>query len=92
MTSLQWVSEWRIDKNSDSELYPFKITNGGVYTIAKDMDEALKIRDNNIREERTRYHIESLLCPNCNKRFAEHDGMITYRNCLLKLAMDGIRR
>lgn len=89
---LQWVSEWRIVDSTKLEKeygWDYRVSNGGVYTNAKDLKEAKKVLLRNIEDEKRRYRIDNLSCPNCLKRFAEHHGMIDYQNCLLQLALDG---
>ncbi|UVF62322.1 hypothetical protein [Nitrososphaeria virus YSH_462411] len=88
MGKLQWVSEWHIEPE-ESEYFKFKITNNGVYTSAKTIQEAERILNENIEWEKRQYHINLLRCPNCNKPYLEHGGLVEYRNCLIQLSLDG---
>jgi len=90
MNNVMWVSEWRIVDSTDSEKeygWDFRISNGGVYTNAKDIQEAKKIIQENIKNEINRYLINQLICPSCNKLLSEHSGSISYERCLIDVCL-----
>ena len=84
--NLQWVSEWRITPETDSDYFKFKISNGGVYTSATDLNKAKQTLIGNIEREKQQYLINSFICPNCQKEIHEH-SMVDFQNCLIALAV-----
>jgi len=91
LEELQWVSEWRIEKecyfNEHKVAYPeFKVTNGGVYTPKDTLLGAETCWIENIINEKIRYIQRFKRCPNCNKTMAEHYGSISFQICLMDLA------
>ena len=87
---LSWVSEWRIVDSTDSEKeygWNYRVSNGGVYTNAKDLKEAKEILERNISQEKNRFLINQLTCPACNKLLSQHSGSISYEKCLIRICM-----
>ena len=86
MNGLQWVSEWRITDSTESEKtygWQYRISNGGVYTIANDLADAKRKLMQNIKEEQYRYRQYFTVCVNCNKSMSEHGGR-DFEWCLLE--------
>lgn len=90
MNKLMWVSEWRIIDSTDSEKeygWKYRVSNGGVYSPANDLQKAKKMLEGNISDEKNRYLINQLTCPSCNKQLSQHSGSISYQRCLTEICL-----
>lgn len=82
---LQWVSEWRIVPATDSEKkhgWQYRISDGGVYTLADDLEDAKRKLTRNIHDEQYHYKQYFTICVNCGKPMSEHEGR-HFEWCLL---------
>ena len=91
LEELQWVSEWRIEKesyfNEHGSGYPeYKVTNGGVYTPKSTLLAAETCMLENIIYEKIRHIQRRRTCPACKMEMHEHHGSIDFERCLYKLS------